>query len=197
MTPARDCFTYSQKLKKDPATWTVSGAVPPGRPIVSDCNSATYIVSLYIDSFLGPLSTRHPSYLKDTHHFLDITCSLKLLQHLFDSGLCHWTRCGRASASGVWVLHRDKLDKRYCATFERSCPGKMRVQGKGEITRVISWRRAHMNSEDVKCSFFWGGICCKYYVSYCVIAVLMSYAYFYSNSIMYNCVTSLHMLVQQ
>ena len=37
-----------------------------------------------------------------------------------------------------------------------------------------------MNS-DVKCSFemFFLGNCLKYYVSYCVIAVLMSYAYFY------------------
>lgn len=71
-------FYLLPKIHKDPATWTVPDAVPPGRPIVSDCNSATYNVSLYIDSFLGPLSTRDRSYLKDTYHFLDIIRSLNL-----------------------------------------------------------------------------------------------------------------------
>lgn len=39
-----------------PQTWTVPNVIPPGRPIVSDCSSATYNISLYIDRFLGPLS---------------------------------------------------------------------------------------------------------------------------------------------
>lgn len=33
-------------------------------------------MSLYIDSFFGPLSTRDQSYLKDNYHFLDIIRSL-------------------------------------------------------------------------------------------------------------------------
>jgi hypothetical protein len=44
--------------------------MPPGRPIVSDCSSESYRVSNYIDSFLNPLSNKHPSYLKDTGDFL-------------------------------------------------------------------------------------------------------------------------------
>lgn len=52
--------------------------MPSGRPIVSDCSSATYNVSLYIDHFLGPLSTKHQSYLKDTYHFLEVVRRLVL-----------------------------------------------------------------------------------------------------------------------
>ena len=45
--------------------------MPPGRPIVSDCNSESYHIAQYIDHFLNPLSTIHPSYLPDTYDFLD------------------------------------------------------------------------------------------------------------------------------
>lgn len=69
--PRNRQFYLLPKIHKDPLTWTVPYVVPPGRPIVSDCNSVTYNISLYIDSFLGPLSCRHPSYLKDTYHFID------------------------------------------------------------------------------------------------------------------------------
>ena len=69
-------FYLLPKIHKDPATWTIPFEVPPGRPIVSDCNSSTYHISRYIDSFLGPLSTQHPSYLKDTYHFIQIIRSM-------------------------------------------------------------------------------------------------------------------------
>lgn len=46
--------------------------IPPGRPIVSDCDSTTYNVARYIDHYLSPLSSLHPSYIKDTYHFLDV-----------------------------------------------------------------------------------------------------------------------------
>ena len=42
---------------------------PPGRPIVSDCNSDTYAISEYIDHFLAPIAKSHDSYLKDTQDF--------------------------------------------------------------------------------------------------------------------------------
>ena len=71
-TPRNRLFYLLPKIHKPPSTWTVPHAVPPGRPIVSDCSSATYNISQYIDHFLGPLSSRHPSYLKDTYHFLSI-----------------------------------------------------------------------------------------------------------------------------
>uniref|UniRef100_A0A3P8PXM6 Uncharacterized protein n=1 Tax=Astatotilapia calliptera TaxID=8154 RepID=A0A3P8PXM6_ASTCA len=62
--PRLRLFYLLPKIHKSPDTWTVKFEIPPGRPIVSDCSSATYNVSQYIDSFLGPLSNRHPSYLK-------------------------------------------------------------------------------------------------------------------------------------
>uniref|UniRef100_A0A0F8CGT9 Reverse transcriptase domain-containing protein n=1 Tax=Larimichthys crocea TaxID=215358 RepID=A0A0F8CGT9_LARCR len=64
-------FYLLPKIHKDPQTWTIPYEVPPGRPIVSDCNSSTYKISEYIEHFLGPLSTKHPSYIKDTYHFLE------------------------------------------------------------------------------------------------------------------------------
>lgn len=44
--------------------------IPAGRPIVSDSGSETYGISEYIDSFINPLSTTHPSYIKDTYDFI-------------------------------------------------------------------------------------------------------------------------------
>lgn len=65
-------FYLLPKIHKQPDTWTVPFEIPPGRPIVSDCSSCTYNVSQYIDLYLGPLSIRHSSYLKDTYHFLQM-----------------------------------------------------------------------------------------------------------------------------
>ena len=45
--------------------------MPPGRPIISDCNSESCAIAEYIDHFLAPLVTTHLSYLRDTQHFLD------------------------------------------------------------------------------------------------------------------------------
>ena len=47
------------------------GRLPPGRPIISDCGSESCASAEYIDHFLAPLATRHPSFLKDTTHLLD------------------------------------------------------------------------------------------------------------------------------
>uniref|UniRef100_A0A672FAG9 Reverse transcriptase domain-containing protein n=1 Tax=Salarias fasciatus TaxID=181472 RepID=A0A672FAG9_SALFA len=63
-------FYTLPKIHKEPEKWTVPFQVPPGRPIVSHCGSETYRTAEYIDSFLTPLSIRHPSYIKDTYNFL-------------------------------------------------------------------------------------------------------------------------------
>lgn len=47
-------FYLLPKIHKQPQSWTVPSEVPPGRPIVSDCNSATYNVAEYVDHFLCP-----------------------------------------------------------------------------------------------------------------------------------------------
>jgi hypothetical protein len=44
--------------------------MPPGRPIISDCESESYAVSEYIDYFLQNLACKHNSYVKDTPDFL-------------------------------------------------------------------------------------------------------------------------------
>jgi len=65
-------FYLLPKVHKEPGKWTVPGKMPPGRPIVSDCSSESYGVAEYIDDYLAPLAKTHPSFLKDTQHFLDL-----------------------------------------------------------------------------------------------------------------------------
>ena len=59
------------KIHKEKNKWPPPGRLPPGRPIISDCGSESCASAEYIDHFLAPLATRHPSFLKDTTHFLD------------------------------------------------------------------------------------------------------------------------------
>jgi hypothetical protein len=63
-------FYLLPKIHKEPSTWPHPN-MPAGRPIVSDCNSPTYHISKYIDYFLQPLGTTHPSHIKDTYHFIN------------------------------------------------------------------------------------------------------------------------------
>lgn len=69
-------FYILPKIHKDPGSWTVPGEIPPGRPIVSDCGSETYGTAEYIDHFLYPLSIKHPAYIKDTYHFIELVRNL-------------------------------------------------------------------------------------------------------------------------
>lgn len=63
-------FYLLSKIHKDSQTWSVPFWIPPGRPIVSDCSSETYHTAEFIDYYLNTLSTKHPSYLKDTYDFI-------------------------------------------------------------------------------------------------------------------------------
>ncbi len=58
------------KIHKHQNIWHNS-IIPPHRPIVSDCSSDTYNLSVYLDYILSPVSTQHPSYIKDTTDFLN------------------------------------------------------------------------------------------------------------------------------
>lgn len=71
-------FYILPKIHKDPNQWIVPHQIPPGRPIVSDCGSETYYTAEYLDYYLNPLSVRHPAYVKDTYHFIDIVKALKI-----------------------------------------------------------------------------------------------------------------------
>jgi len=62
-------FYLLPKIHKPRAKWPQPN-MPEGRPIVSDCGSESYRISQYIDSFIRPISIRHPSYIKDTYDFV-------------------------------------------------------------------------------------------------------------------------------
>ena len=70
-TPRSRRFYLLPKIHKDKANWSLPHIIPPGRPIVSDCSSETYLIAEYLEFFLNPLSQKHPSYLKDTYHFIE------------------------------------------------------------------------------------------------------------------------------
>ncbi len=69
-TPRIRRFYLLPKIHKESEKWSIPHEVPPGRPIVSDCNSETYQTAEYIEYFLNPISQKHPSYLKDTYDFI-------------------------------------------------------------------------------------------------------------------------------
>lgn len=71
-------FYLLPKIHKEPKNWSIPFQIPPGRPIVSDCNSETYYIAEYLEHFLNPLSIRHPSYLKDTYDFISKIGRLKI-----------------------------------------------------------------------------------------------------------------------
>jgi hypothetical protein len=63
-------FYLLPKIHKPRDKWPQANRMPEGRPIVSDCGSESYRVSQYIDSFIRPISIKHPSYIKDTYDFV-------------------------------------------------------------------------------------------------------------------------------
>ncbi len=72
-TPRPRRFYLLPKIHKDPENWSKAFKIPPGRPIVSDCDSESYYTAEFIEYFLGPISQKHESYLKDTYDFLQKT----------------------------------------------------------------------------------------------------------------------------
>jgi len=81
--PRPRVFYILPKIHKHPDTWTIPGEVPTGRPIVSDCGSESYNIAEYIDHFLNPISKQHPSYIKDTYHFVQIVNTLAIQSNSF------------------------------------------------------------------------------------------------------------------
>ena len=71
-------FYTLPKIHKPPDTWTVPEVIPPGRPIISNCNSETENIAEFIDKFLKIKSTQHPSYIKNTDDFLSKIKDLKI-----------------------------------------------------------------------------------------------------------------------
>jgi hypothetical protein len=63
-------FYLLPKIHKPMQSWPDPGKTPPGRPICSNTNSPTYELCKYVDHLLTPISTIHPSYIRDSEHFL-------------------------------------------------------------------------------------------------------------------------------
>lgn len=76
-------FYLIPKSHKPLEKWTQNGQIPPGRPIVSDCNSESCPSAEYIDSFLAPLAAMHESHIKDTTDFLSKILSLDIPQNAY------------------------------------------------------------------------------------------------------------------
>jgi len=68
-SPRPRLFYTLPKIHKPVSKW-YNSIIPPGRPVVSDCSSDTYNLSILIDHFLQPISNKHPSYVKDTPDFI-------------------------------------------------------------------------------------------------------------------------------
>lgn len=71
-------FYILPKIHKEPDKWTVPFEIPAGRPIVSDCGSETYYTAEFLDYDLNPLSIKHPAYVKDTYHFIELVKNLRI-----------------------------------------------------------------------------------------------------------------------
>ena len=52
--------------------------MPPGRQIISDCNSESYKIAEYIDHCLAPLAVTHDSYVKNTTNFIDKVTGIEI-----------------------------------------------------------------------------------------------------------------------
>lgn len=73
-------FYLLPKVHKEPEKWSIPFRVPPGRPIVSDCNSDTYRLAEFIEYHLKPISNKHQSYIKDTYDFIEKIKNVKIPQ---------------------------------------------------------------------------------------------------------------------
>ena len=68
-SPRPRYFYILPKIHKPRTSWP-SPNMPPGRPIISDCASASKNISKFIQYHISNAATRHPSYVKDTYDFL-------------------------------------------------------------------------------------------------------------------------------
>jgi len=62
-------FYILPKIHKPTSKWP-SPNIPPCRPIISNCSSESSNLSRYLDNFLKPIATKHPSYLTNSQDFI-------------------------------------------------------------------------------------------------------------------------------
>ena len=76
-------FYTLPKIHKTNDKWTIPDILPPGRPIVSGCNSESAAVEHFIDFHLQPIATSIPSFIRDSSHFKSLLNDL----HINDSDI--------------------------------------------------------------------------------------------------------------
>ena len=76
-------FYTLPKIHKNNDKWTIPDILPPGRPIVSGCNSESAAVEHFIDFHLQPIATSIPSFIRDSSHFKSLLNNL----HINDSDI--------------------------------------------------------------------------------------------------------------
>ena len=59
------------KIHKNPATWLDPYITPKGRPITSDCGSVSNAITKWIDFYLQPIRTLHPSFIRDSYDMIE------------------------------------------------------------------------------------------------------------------------------
>ena len=64
-------FYMPPKTHKPVESWTIPNKMPPGRPIVSDCNSTRKNIAGFIDYHLKCYANQHPLYIKNTYDLID------------------------------------------------------------------------------------------------------------------------------
>lgn len=64
-------FYLLPKIHKPQNSWPQPGKMPEGRPIISDINSETYNISIFINHYIHPLSTKHNTYIKNSFEFVN------------------------------------------------------------------------------------------------------------------------------
>ena len=65
-------FYILPKIHKPQMEWP-HPRMPAGRPIMADVGTESSQISEFIDSWLQPLASQHPSYIKDIYDFLTQT----------------------------------------------------------------------------------------------------------------------------
>lgn len=69
---------FLPKIHKKITDWTIPYKMPKARPIVSDVGSESYPVSIYLESFLFPLTCTHPAYIKNSTDLINKIKSISL-----------------------------------------------------------------------------------------------------------------------
>jgi len=82
ISPRPRVFYLLPKIHKPLDSWD-SPWMPPGRPIVSNCSSETSKIAEYIDSFLIPISNKHPSYIRNSFELVTKIQNMNIDEHDF------------------------------------------------------------------------------------------------------------------